>query len=147
MSYTAEFTERHELLDNLSPQAANGTVGAHNTNWVFVGDHHRVVMVLTAGEPGGASTINVLLAEATTGAGAGAQNIAAKAITPLVAADAGETVFIELRTAELDVNNEYDWVRAEVAVAVDTYTYDLKLFGFIPRYPPVATGLIAEIIP
>jgi hypothetical protein len=145
-SYTERFSEGYELLANLSPQAANGTVGEHNTGWVNVENYHRLVVILTAGEPGGASTIDVDFEEATDNAGTGAQNVAGKAITQLVAADAGDTVYVEVRTAELDVNNDYVWVNAEVTVAVNTYTYDLKLYGRVTRYAPVSVTNIAEIV-
>lgn len=141
MSYTERFSEVHELLGNLSPQAANGVVGEHNTGWFFAGNHHRFIIMLTNGEPGGASTIDIDVEEATTAAGAGAQDIV-KAIAQQVAADAGETTLIELRTEEMDVPNDYDWLQIEVIVAVNTYTYDLKVFGVVPRYAPVdVTGI------
>ena len=141
MSYTERFSEVHELLASISPQTANGTVGEHNTGWFFAGNHHRFIIMLTNGEPGGASTIDVDVEEATTQNGAGAQDIV-KAIAQQVAADAGETTLAELRTEEMDVDNDYDWLNIEVTVAVNTYTYDLKVFGVVPRYAPVSvTGV------
>jgi hypothetical protein len=141
MSYTEQFSEVHELLANISPQAANGAVGEHNTGYFFAGNHHRFIIMLTNGEPGGASTIDVDVEEATTAAGAGAQNIV-KVVAQQVAADAGETTLIELRTEEMDVNNDYDWLNVEVIVAVNTYTYDLKVFGVVPRFAPASvTGI------
>lgn len=146
MSYTARFSENFELLANITPETANGAVGEHNTGYVSLENFHRAIIILTAGTPGGASTIDVDIEEGTSAAGAGAQNIAGKTITQLVAADAGETVYIELRTAELDVNNDYSFVNAEVTVAVNTFTYDLKIYGFTPRFAPVDVTNIAEIV-
>jgi hypothetical protein len=146
MSYTEAFDEVHELVASLSSQAANGTVGEHNTGWFYAGNFHRFQVVLTAGEPGGASTIDVDVEEATDNAGTGIQTIAGKTITQLAAADAGETVQIRLRTEEMDVPNDYDWLQIEVTVAVNTYTYDLKVWGIIPRFAPVSVTNIAEIV-
>jgi len=146
MTYTARFSENFELLANITPETANGTVGEHNTGYVSLENYHRVIIVLTAGTPGGASTIDVDVEEATDAAGTGAQNIAGKAITTLVAADAGETVYIEVRTEELDVDNAYSFINAEVTVGVNTFTYDLKIFGFVPRFAPAAVTNIAEIV-
>lgn len=146
MSYTARFSENFELLGSLSPETANGTVGEHNTGYVSLENFHRVIIMITAGEAGGASTIDVDVEEGTSAAGAGAQNIAGKTITQLVAADEGDTVYIELRTAELDVNNDYSFINVEVTIAVDTFTSDVKIFGFTPRFAPVDVTNIAEIL-
>jgi hypothetical protein len=146
MSYTARFSENFELLGGLSPEAANGTVGEHNTGYVSLENYHRAIIIITAGEAGGASTIDVDVEEATSAAGAGAQNIAGKAITQLVAADEGETVYIELRTAELDVNNDYSFINVEVTIAVNTFTSDVKIYGFVPRFADVPVANIAEIV-
>jgi len=146
MTYTARFSENFELLANITPEAANGTVGEHNSGYVSMENFHRALIVLTAGEAGGASTIDVDVEEATTAAAGGAQNLAGKSITQLVAADAGETVYIEVRTEELDVDNGYSFINAEVAVGANTFTYDLKIFGFMPRFAPVSVTNIAEIV-
>lgn len=147
MSYTQRWTEWNEPIAEISPQTANGAVGEHNSGYFFAGNHHRFVVLLHVGEPGGASTIDIDVEEATTAAGAGAQNIAAKAITQIVAADAGVQVAIEIRTEEMDVANDYDWLNIEVTVAVNTYTYSMQVFAFEPRYPPVPVTTWAEVVP
>ena len=146
MTYTARFSENFELLANITPETANGAVGEHNTGYVSLEEYHRAIIMLTGGTPGGASTIDIDIEEATTAGGIGAQNLAGKSITTLVAADAGETIYIEVRTEELDVDGGYSFINAEVDVGVDTYVYDLKIFGFVPRHAPASVTNIAEIV-
>jgi len=147
MSYTQRFTEWFEPLANISPQAANGVVGVHNSGFVFVGNYHRIIVLLHIGEPAGASTIDVDVEEATTAAGAGTVNIAGKSIATIVAAGAGSIVAIELRTEEMNVANDFDWINVEVTVGVAAYTYSLYVFGFEPRFPPVPVTAWQEIVP
>lgn len=145
MSYTQRFYEDWELLAVISPQAANGAVGEHNTGWVDVSEFHRIAALVLPGEPGGASTIDIDVEEATSAAGAGAQDVTGVAPNQVVAADAGEPGCIEFQTEEMDAANDYRFVNIECTIAVNTYTFALFLFGYRGRYKPVGTGLWREI--
>ena len=145
MSYTQRFYEDWELLAVLSPQTANGTVGEHNTGYVYVGEYHRVAALVLPGEPAGASTIDIDVEEATDAAGTGAQNVTGVNPNQIVAADAGQAGCIEFQTEEMDAANDYDFINLEVIVGTAAYTYAIFLFGYRGRYKPVGTGLWREI--
>lgn len=152
MSYTERFTEVHDVLAALAPTAANGTVGTHNSAWASVADYHRVFALLHLGEAAQGATIDLALQQATVAAGTDAKAITVdnagavnKAITQVTATDDGY-VGIELRTAELDVPNGFDYVRAVVTVGTGTFTYSLYLFGLESRYEPVGVTDWQEII-
>lgn len=145
MAYTERWYEGNELLAHISPQAANGTVGEHNTGWVDVSEFHRVLILVHPGEPGGASTIDIDVEEATSAAGAGAQNVTGVNPNQIVAGDAGEPGEIEFQTEEMDAANDYRYINVEVIVGTNTYTYSLYVFGIETRYRPVSTALWREL--
>lgn len=147
MSATARFSEVNEVLATLAPTTANGTVALHVTEWFDMAEFHRGFFFLHVGTPGGASTIDLDIYEATDLAGTGRQIIAAKSITQIAAADAGAYVGIEIQSEELDVSNKYHCLRAELTVGVNTYTYSLAALGFIPRFAGVGVTGYDELVP
>lgn len=147
MDYCERFSEVCDVLAAISPQAANGAVGAHASGYVSLADYHRAFVLLHIGEPGGASTIDVAVTEAQDALGTGAQALAGKAPNQIVAADAGGYVGIEIRTDELDATNDYDHIQVTVTVGTNTYTYSLYVFGLVPRYPPVGVTDFHQLVP
>lgn len=144
MDSTERFSEVVDVMAAIAPITANGTVAAHNSGYVDLADYHRTFTWLHVGTPAGASTIDVALWEATSAAGAGAALIAGKAITQVVAADAGVYVGIELRPEEL--SSGFSFVQAVVTVGTAAYTYSLVVFGLTSRYEPVGVTDFAEIV-
>lgn len=149
--YTEQFTEVHDILAALAPITANGTVGAHVSGYVDVADYHRAFIWLHVGTPGGASTIDVTVQQATSAAGAGAKALTtpaggSKSITQIVAGDAGVYVGIEVRSSEFDITNGFSFLQATVTVGTNTYTYSLVIFGIVSRYEPVGVTDFAEIV-
>lgn len=151
MSYIETFTEVHDVLATIPPLAAKAAVGPHNSGYVSLADYHRGFVWLDLGEPTGAATIDVVLTQATSAAGAGAKALTtpaggSKSPTQLVAADAGGHVGIEIRSEELDVTNGFVFVQAAVTVGVDVYYYDLVIFGIVSRYEPVSVTDFVEVV-
>ncbi len=153
MEATERFTEVNELLGGLAPITANGAVGAHVTGYLDFADFHRGFVLFVAGTPAQGATINITLQQAQDTAGTGTKELTAiskvvgsKAPAQIVAADAGETVGIEINTPEFDVSNGFHCMQVTVTVAVDVYTYMLGVFGTVPRYPPVDVTGWAEIV-
>jgi hypothetical protein len=145
MTYTERWSESFELLAHIGPTTANGAVGEHNTGYVDVSEFHRVLVLVHPGEPSGAATIDVDVEEATSAAGAGAQNVTGVAPAQIVAADAGEPGLIEFQTEDMDAANDYRYINVEVIVAVGAYPYSVYVFGFEPRYRPVDVSLWREV--
>ncbi len=153
MLSTERYTEVTEVLATLAPITANGAVGPHVTGYADFADFHRGFVEFHVGTPGGASTIDITLQQAQDTAGTGAKELTditgvtlTKAPAQIVAADAGEFCGIEINTPELDVTNGYHCIQVTVTVAVDTFTYGLKLLGVVPRYEPTDVTNYMEIV-
>ena len=149
MSYTQRYTEGHEITALTGVLYADSRgAGNHNTAWLSMANHQRAVFVLNVGEMQQGATLNMILQEATSAAGAGVQAIAGKAITQLTQAggDGNDMVVIELRTEEMDVDNQYDFVRAQVVVAGAAVECSLVPYRFEANYPPVDVTAWQEIV-
>lgn len=153
--YVEEFTEVHDILDELAPTAANAAVGAHPGNWADMADYHRAFCWLHIGEPGQGATIDVAINQATDNAGAGstpllglAAGLHVAAMTPaqIVVADSGNYIGIEIRSEMLDVSNGYHFIQVTVTVGADVYYYSMVLFGIVSRYEPVGVTDFQEIV-
>ncbi|MBU2249541.1 MAG: hypothetical protein KKD77_22530 [Gammaproteobacteria bacterium] len=144
MSYTCEFSEMHKVLDRIPP--SNTQTGGISTIWMCVKDYHRVFVFLGCGNM--TNTLDVAVWQATNAAGAGAKIVTGKTITQLAGGDDNEMVGIELRTEELDVAGNFDYIRVQTLNGGTTGNncYELVVFGCIPRFAPVGTTEFDEIV-
>jgi len=144
--YTARFTELNEIIAGLYP--ALKAVAAHNTTWTSMANHQRAIYIVRVGVMTALSTLDFKLQQATAAAGTGAKDISGKAITQLTQAggDGSETVAIELRTEELDVDGGFDYIRGVLTVGTDTVYCEVIPIKFAANYPPVSTSAVAEIV-
>lgn len=145
-SFTERFSEVNAVLGGL--HADQRAAGNYNTAWVAMNNYHRAVILIDVGPMAAGATLNVILQEATDAAGAGVQAIAGKAITQLTQAggDQNDWVMIELRSEELDENNAYAFIRAQVTVAAAAVDLSVWILGTVPRYPPVPITNVTEIV-
>lgn len=144
-SFTERYSEVVEAMNGLFP--ANRVAAAYNTEWVSMETFHRAICQMRVGVMTQASTIDLILQEATDAAGTGVAAIAGKAITQLTQAggDGNDTVWLELRSEELTPG--FDFVRALLTVGAAASFTDVQVLRTVPRYPPVSTTVITEIIP
>lgn len=116
-------------LDPVSQGAATVTTG-----WVDARKFQQILAVIGVGVMTATSTVDAKLQQATTAGGAGAKDIAAKAITQLLAAGGNNRqVEIDLREEALDVNGGFCFVRLSVTVAAAASLIHAQLFGVFPR--------------
>lgn len=116
-------------LDPVSQGAATVTTG-----WVSMGKFARLVALIGVGAMTATSTVDAKLQQATDAAGTGAKDIANKAITQLLAAGGNNRqVEIDLRDDELDVNNNFAFVRLSITVAAAASLIQAALIGAVPR--------------
>jgi len=150
--YTARLSE---LMYPLAIEYADAMgVGANASAYVNVALYHRLFLVVNVGAMGGGATLDAVLQQATTVAGAGVKAILAKnqvtnkAITQLTQAggDGDDLVCIELQTEELDVTNLFDCVRFVITVAGAPVEYSAILYGCESRHMAVPTANWTEII-
>lgn len=144
--YTARFTEQVAFLDKLDPDSYAAAV--YDTGFNSLRDYHRAAIVLLVGDMTQGATLDMDIEQATTTAGAGIKAITGKSITQLTQAggDSNTTVVVELRTEELDVDNAFDCINAEVTVGTAAVEFALLILGLEPRYPPVPTTNLEEVV-
>ena len=139
MSYTNRFVEVHQPSTPLYP--ALKAAQAHNTVWIPMANHQRIVFLILVGAMTALSTLDFAVWEALTAAGGTPLAIAGKAITQLTQAggDGNDLIAVEVRTEELTVNSDYAWVRGILTVGTDTVYASVLPLRFIPNYPPCIT--------
>lgn len=144
--YTARFTEMVCFLDKLDPDSYDPA--EYNTGCNSLQRYHRAAVVLLVGDMVQGSTLDMDIEQATDTDGTGLKAITGKSITQLTAADldSNTTVVVEIRTEELDVDNAFDCINAEVTVAGAAVEFALLILGLEPRYPPVPTTTLEEVV-
>ena len=148
MSYTERFSEGAELLYRLAPVSVASGAEVFTT-YVHLEGFHRAIVKIAVGVMAGGSTIDAQLHQDYAAAGGGApKHVAGKLITQLTQAsgDSGSTVLIELRSEELDVDGGFDWIALGYTVGTAASLMAIEIWGLEPRYRPVATTNLAEIV-
>lgn len=146
MSYTQRFTEAfNPLASEFADSLAAGTV---DSAWVSMAEYHRGTLVLNVGDMAATATLDISIRQATDATGTGAKAIAGKAITQLTQAggDGDDLLDIELRSEELDVANNFDFISVRRIIANANVELAWTLFGMISRHKPVPTTNWAEIV-
>jgi len=146
MSFTERFSEGAAVLAGL--HSANRAAGNHNTAWVDMENYHRAVVLIDVGAMTQGATFDLILQEATDATGAGAQAIAGKAVTQLTQAggDGNDWLMVELRSEEMDENNAYKFIRAQLTIANANVQCSVWVLGIVGRYPPVPLTNVTEVI-
>ncbi len=132
------------VLDPVSQAAATVT-----TAWVPMTDFEAIQAILQVGALGAGATVDAKLEQATSAAGAGAKDIAGKAITQLTkaGADDNKQVVINCRSDELDVAGGFAYVRLSVTVAVAACLISAVVLGHYARYQPhAAVATVDEVV-
>lgn len=146
--YTNRYTEVEELGAG-TLHADSRAAATYNTTWTPMHNFQRGVVILDVGEMQAGATLDLALQQATDAAGTGAKAFTpAKAITQLTQAggDGNDVVIIEFRTEEMDVNNQFDHVRAQLIIAGAAVECAVMVWKHVANYPPVATTQLTEIV-
>lgn len=137
-------SDRAALVGVIDPQSATT---AKSTGWVKATEN--MLAVISAGAFATSATLAAKLEQATSDAGAGAKDITGKAITALTEAgtDDNKQALINLRAEELDVENDFDYVRLTLTPAVDAVLIHGQLFAFDANYQPHAhAATVDEVV-
>ena len=145
MSYTERFTEVHKLL--ISENDAGLELRVTDTPWVSLQNYHRAVAILNVIDMGAGATIDFSIRQAQDTSGTGAKAITntagttTHALTQLTQAggDVDSDCIIELR-------NGFDCVSLRITGAVATSVVSYRLYGIIPRFPPVGVTEWTEVV-
>lgn len=143
MTYTAKFAELHELLAVTYPASYSGE---QNTDYVYVGNFHRLVIMIVAGNIG--TSLDVDIEIATDSAGAGLVTMTGKSITQLTQAgsDDDSVALIEIRGEEFNVEGvHYDYLRVE-STPSGASLYTVLIWGAVPRNAPASVTALDEVV-
>jgi len=145
--YTELFSEVHGVLQSIPPQSLNAD---SDTLYVDMANYHRAVLVLSIGSTSGDVEVELLQCDSDT------DDTNEKPIGPwggdkeAFYPDSGAPalIMIELRSEELDVDGGFHYI----GVHLDTSdgggaNVSYILYGIAPRFMPVATTLIEEVVP
>jgi len=138
--YTTNFTETHELLAVINPASYSAE---QNTSYFSCENVHQFVAILHVGLTA-SGTVDLDIEQATTDGGT-PKNVTGKSITQLAATDDNVVVAVNVKAADLDVANDYKWVRIEVTPS-GTSIFGVEVWGVTQRYVPVGTTLLEEAV-
>ena len=136
-------TERLALLGTIDPDAY-GT-GTQGSDWVDMSKFMQVMFAVLAGALGSSATLDFKVQEATSAAGAGAQDLSGKSITQLTEAgtDDDKQVLVNVRADEL--SDGYRYVRGLMTIGVATSDAGLVVLGGDPTYAPASDFDLASV--
>ena len=135
--------ENLAVLGSIDPDA-NG-VGALNTDWVDMSKFNQALFIVQVGEFAAGGTADFKLEEATSAAGAGAQDISGKSITQLTDAgtDDDKQALVNIQAAEL--SDGYRYVRGVLTIAVAAVDSAVIALGGAPTYLPASDFDLASV--
>lgn len=117
-------------LDPVSQAAATVTTG-----WIDFSKFHTLLAVLQTGVMGAAATVDAKIQQATSSGGAGAKDVAGRAITQVVKASGdNKQVLISVRDNDCDVANGFSYVRLSVTVGTAASLIAAMVLGLNPRF-------------
>ena len=145
MFTNSKASEMLAILATIEP--ASQSAGTATTGWVSVANHHGLLAVVQTGVLGTLATVDAKLQQATDSSGAGAKDVAGRAITQIVKATGdNKQALINLKPEELDTINGFGFVRVALTVGVAASITGAQLLGVNPRFAPADAGNQAAVV-
>ena len=145
MFTNSKASEMLAILATIDP--ASQSAGSATTGWVSVANHHGLLAVVQTGVLGTLATVDAKLQQATDSSGAGAKDVAGRAITQIVKATGdNKQALINLKPEELDSVNGFGFVRVALTVGVAASISGAQLLGVNPRFAPADAGNQAAVV-
>ena len=145
MFTNSKASEMLAILATIDP--ASQSAGTATTGWVSVANHHGLLAVVQTGVLGTLATVDAKLQQATDSSGAGAKDVAGRAITQIVKATGdNKQALINVKPEELDTLNGFGFVRVALTVGVAASITGAQLLGVNPRYAPADAGNQATVV-
>lgn len=126
-------SQRVSVVGVINPQSANAVQAS---GWIDATKFHNYMATIKVGALGALATVDAKIQQATSAGGAGAKDVAGRAITQLTKADADDNkqVLINLKQEDLDFNNGFKFFQLSITPAVAACLIDGTILGFDPRY-------------
>lgn len=145
MFTNSKASEMLAILVTIDP--ASQSAGSATTGWVSVANHHGLLAVVQTGVLGTLATVDAKLQQATDSTGAGAKDVAGRAITQIVKATGdNKQALINLKPEELDTLNGFGFIRVALTVGVAASITGAQLLGVNPRFAPADSGNQAAVV-
>lgn len=138
-------TDKAALEGVIDPDAY--AAATYTTAWIPAKHFHNHLANISVGDIVATGTVDAKLEQATDASGTGAKDITGKAITQLTAAgsDSNKQAQINLRPAELDVNNGFDHFRLSVTLGTAGADMGAQVFGLEPRVAPASDNDLSTV--
>jgi len=126
-------SQRASIIGAIPPQSA---AAVQVSGWLDVTTFHNLMAVVQLGTIGAAATVDAKIQQATSNAGAGAKDVAGKAIVQFTKAntDDNKQALINLKHEDLDIANGFKFVQLSITPAVAATLIAGTVYGFDPRY-------------
>ena len=145
MFTNSKASEMLAILATVDP--ASQSAGSATTGWVSVANHHGLLAVVQTGVLGTLATVDAKLQQATDSSGAGAKDVAGRAITQIVKATGdNKQALINLKPEELDTLNGFGFIRVALTVGVAASITGAQLLGVNPRFAPADAANQAAVV-
>ena len=145
MFTNSKASEMLAILATIDP--ASQSAGSATTGWVSVANHHGLLAVVQTGVLGTLATVDAKLQQATDSTGAGAKDVAGRAVTQIVKATGdNKQALINLKPEDLDTVNGFGFVRVALTVGVAASITGAQLLGVNPRFAPADSGNQAAVV-
>jgi hypothetical protein len=145
MFTNSKASEMLAILATIDP--ASQSAGLATTGWVSVANHHGLLAVVQTGVLGTLATVDAKLQQATDSTGAGAKDVAGRAITQIVKATGdNKQALINLKPEDLDTVNGFGFVRVALTVGVAASITGAQLLGVNPRFAPADVANQAAVV-
>ena len=145
MFTNSKASEMLAILATIDP--ASQSAGSATTGWVSVANHHGLLAVVQTGVLGTLATVDAKLQQATDSTGAGAKDVAGRAITQIVKATGdNKQALINLKPEELDTLNGFGFVRVALSVGAAASVTSAQLIGVNPRFAPADAANQAAVV-
>ena len=145
MFTNSKASEMLTILATIDP--ASQSAGTATTGWVSVANHHGLLAGVQTGVLGTLATVDAKLQQATDSSGAGAKDVAGRAITQIVKATGdNKQALINIKPEDLDTVNGFGFVRVTVTVGVAASITSAQLLGVNPRFAPADAANQAAVV-
>ena len=123
------------------------TAATYTTGWIDMSKREGIQAVIMAGTLGASATLDAKLEQATDSGGTGVKDITGKAITQLTQAgsDSDKQSIINCRKEELDIANDFDFVRVSMTVAVATSDAGAVVMDSGANYGPASDNDLSSV--
>lgn len=136
-------SEKAAIVGAIDPDA--NTAATYLSDAIDMSKFESIMAVIMAGILGASATIDAKLVQATTSGGT-YKDVTSKAITQLVkATDDDKQAIINCRAEDLDVDNDYRYVKLSMTVGTATSDSGAVVLGFNARTNPASDNDLASV--